>query len=121
MGKIHLRSLRVSDAASFVEEAAHWARTLVHAESRRPGDYGNAMRRVARKARVPFSALWALHYRLPKSVGVEIYVALGDAVNEQRNRYREERQHVEARTALGRALLRAADGLAGEEDEDVNS
>lgn len=126
MRKNDLRSPNVSNAALFVEEAALWARKLVCAEARGPGDYGNAMRRVARKIRVPWTALFNLHYRPPKHLAVEIYVALGEAANEQRNRYRDERARTVARTRLGAALLGAADALdrsatrmAGEEDGDL--
>ena len=101
--------------SAYVEEARNWARELVRNEARFPGDYGPAMKRMARKAGVPFGAVWSLHYRTPQTIGVEVYVALGAYYGEQHRKYREERAETQPRTALGRALLRAADALAGEE------
>jgi len=70
--------MSMSDAA-YVEEATTWAKRLVHRASRGPGDYDNAMRRVAREIGVPYAKLWALHYRKPKGVFAGIYHRLKDA------------------------------------------
>lgn len=114
MCKFGLRRVKMSSSA-FVEEAGRWARDLVRAESRFPGDYGPAMRRVASRVGVPFSFLWNLHYRPPKSLDVEKYSALGEFYGEQqRRRYRPGRP--EAKTPLGRALVGFADRLVGEDD-----
>ena len=115
MSKKFLRSGQVTDAGVYVEEASRWARSLVHSEARGPGDHQNAMRRVARRLHVPFNTLWRLHYRKPKTIGAEIFCALGEAIDAQPRRYREERALLEPKTALGRLLLRAADRLAGED------
>jgi hypothetical protein len=110
----------MSSALAFVEEAGRWARALVWDECRRPGDYADAMRRVSRRTRVPFGLLWNLHYRQPKTIGVEKYAALGAAYCDyQRRKYQEEREAAAPSTALGAALLRAADYLARQDDEGV--
>ena len=121
MCKKKLRSSNMSSADAFVEEARAWAKELCRDLSQGPGDYANAMKRVARRASIPFGLLWNLHYRLPKTIGAHLYAALGAFyIDEQRRRYREERKNTVATTALGRALLRAADRLAGSEDGAVD-
>src|SRR5277367_4373012 len=116
MGKLRLRRVKMSSSA-YVEEAEKWARSLVRNESRFPGDYGPAMRRLAARVGVSFTLLWRLHYKLPKSIDVENYLAIGEffSEREQRRKYGEERREVTARTRLGRYLLGAADRAAGEE------
>lgn len=116
MGKLFFRS-KDMESASYVEEAQRWAKAIVHAESRFPGDYGPAMRRVASRIGVSFKLLWRLHYEPPKSLSVEKYSRLGEVYGEQR-KYRQSRP--EAKTALGRALVGFADRLAGEEDGAVS-
>lgn len=107
----------MSSADAFVQEARHWARELCREESRGPGDYSNAMRRIARKASVPFGLLWNLHYRVPKTISAHLYASLGAFyVDEQHRRYSEEKANIVATTSLGRALLSAAAALAGEKD-----
>jgi hypothetical protein len=104
----------MSMAEAFVHEARQWAKELCRQESRGPGDYSNAMRRVARKASVPFGLIWNLHYRPPKTISADIYASLGAFYVEQRRRYREETKNIVVTTSLGRALLSAANHLAGE-------
>ncbi len=104
----------MSDAASFVDEAQTWAKALVRAECRFPGDYAGAMRRVARRFQVSHGLLWSLHYRSPKSVAVDQYAKLAGAYANAEHAYRVERNAVEPKTWLGEVLLRAADRLAGE-------
>ena len=98
-------------AAAYVSEAVYWAKAICRQECRRPGDYKAAIKRAARKAQVSGTLLWNLNYRVPKTISVNDYVALGEYY--QRT-YREERGKVEVHTAFGRALLAAADALAGE-------
>jgi hypothetical protein len=114
--KPSLRRVQMSDAATFVEEARDWAKTLVRSECRYPGDYAEAMRRVARRTKVNHGLLWALHYRAPKTVAVDQYAKLAGAVTDAQHAYRAERAAVEPKTWLGRALLGAADALAGAAD-----
>jgi hypothetical protein len=106
MCNVFLRSWKVSVASAFVQEAESWARALVRSECRFPGDYSNAMRRVAGQIRVPLGVLWNLHYRQPKTIGVENYAALGAAyIPEQRQKYKESREAIVGCTALGEALI----------------
>lgn len=116
MSEFSLRNMQTRQRESaFVAEAAVWAKALVHAEARFPGDYQPAMRRVARRLAVPLNAIAALHYRKPKTISVDRYVAIFRAyADEQAKKYRKERSRV-ALTPLGEALARAADSLAGED------
>lgn len=100
-------------ASAFVEEARDWAKELVRTESRRPGDHKPAMRRVARRVGVTFALLKNLHYRPPKSISVNDYLALylDYHANEQSRKFREERANTKAKTLLGQILLRTADAL----------
>lgn len=100
----------MSDAA-FVEEARGWAKALVRAECRFPGDYAAAMARLARRIGVPSGLLTDLHYRPPKRVSVSQYVTLAGAYVDAQRRYRVERDAAAPKTALGRALLGVADRL----------
>ena len=103
-------------AGEYVEDAAEWAKALVLADQQCAGDYGNAMRRVARRVGVRFSVVWNLHYRLPKAISADDFEKLGASfVNEQRRRYAEERSTTTPRTKLGRLLVRAADFMASED------
>ena len=110
MREAFLRGLKMR-ASAFVDEAEECARALVRAESRFPGDYGPAMRRVARRLGISFGTLFDLHYRKPKQIAAERWAAL---VMEHAEQYRKERSAVHPRTAAGAALLRAADFVAGE-------
>ena len=110
------RSWAMSAASTaYVVEAAEWAKQIVRSEARFPGDYGPAMKRAARKVGVPFGLIWRLHYRAPNKIDVSDYAALGLFIDEQRKRFRGQRNDVQAHTAVGRALLGFADRLAGEE------
>ena len=117
MCKSRFRSSNKVNASHFVDEARNWALALVRWESRFPGDYGAAMRRVVRSSNVPFGLLWNLHYRTPKTIPVEKYVALAEAfADAQRKHYCAERSAVKAKTSLGRYLLGASDRLVSEDD-----
>ena len=123
MGKLFIRS-KDMESAAYVEEAQGWAKALVRAESRFPGDYGPAMARVASRIRVSFKILYRLHYEPPKSLTVEKYSRLGEVYGVQERKFR---RRPEAKTALGRALVgvadaldRRADTLAGEDDGAVS-
>jgi hypothetical protein len=118
MVKLDLLSGKMA-AGAYVNEAREWAHALTRAESRFPGDYGQAMSRVASKIKIPRSVLWNLRYRIPKSISVEHYATLGAAYDDrQRSLYKQERAEVSPKTPLGRLLVRAADYLAGEESLD---
>lgn len=116
MCKDRLRSREMS-AAAFVDQARDWAREIVNADVRGPGDLENAMRRVEQRYGLPFASLWALRYRPPKDVGVSIYTKLqaahADVCERQMRKFRDELDRTKATGWLGETLIRAADSLAG--------
>ncbi len=103
-------------SSAFVTEAREWATALVQAETRSPGDHGPAMRRVAAVTKVPWTLIFNLHYRLPKTLCVDHYATLGAHYVALQNKYRADRAAAQPKTALGRALLEIADRLDREED-----
>ena len=92
------------EAAEFVEEAAAWAHRLVMDEAEGPGDFVDAMHRVAAKFEIAYATLWNLRYRPPPSIGFEAYFAIFRA-------YAAGRSDAEAKTKFGAALLSAADEI----------
>ncbi|GJD72584.1 hypothetical protein CFIICLFH_0801 [Methylobacterium goesingense] len=74
MCKRSLRKKQMPDAD--ISRAQLFADDLLRWESRGPGDTANAMRRVAHRAALPFSKLWALRYRPPKAVASNVLSAL---------------------------------------------
>lgn len=52
-----------------VDYACEWTSELIEMECRAPGDFGEAMHRLAKKLRVPHNLLWRLRYRKPKAIG----------------------------------------------------
>ena len=75
-------------SVAYVTEASGWAEELITNASRRPGDFDNAMAAVARRLRIPYSKLWALRYRPPKTIDAFIYDTLHDAVHPECRRLR---------------------------------
>lgn len=69
-----------------VLEARSLAAQLLGWETRGPGDTANAMRRIATRYGVPYSAQWALRYRPPKRVWSDILRALQAAHAAERER-----------------------------------
>lgn len=106
---------------AYVDQAAEMAKTLVHREVRGPGDLDNAMRRVERKYGVPYSTLWALRYRKPNDILVGAFLKVAEAYEAQRQeqikRLEHERSITQAKGRLASYLVRAADALAGAQDE----
>lgn len=70
MGKNWLQDM------SAVEAAQHWAKSLVHRESRGPGDMEGAMRRLEAKYGIPWRAFWSLRYRPPTSICADLWLRL---------------------------------------------
>lgn len=123
MIKTPLQDSQMSSAA-FVEEAKGYARHLVQAESRGPGDTDNAMRRIETKYGVPYWTLWALRYRVPKDITIGVFHAVKNAYlaecGRQERRYAHERQMIEAKNAAAAALVRASDIVVGKANEPPN-
>lgn len=63
----------------FVSNAQSWANELVRRESRGPGDYENAMRRLESRYGIPWQTFWRLRHGRLKDVYVSIYVRLQGA------------------------------------------
>jgi hypothetical protein len=80
--KNSLQGEQVSDAC--VEEAARYARALVHMRTRGPGDRDNAIRAVARECGLPKGSVWGLLYRRPAHVWAHVLKNLHDGYNRAR-------------------------------------
>ncbi len=123
MSRKFLRGSKMSATeALLVEQARVWLGFLCQQEANGPGEYGEAMRRLSRKLRVPFGFLSELTYRPPKRISAGRFLTLAAAHDEylQRRKYREERAAFQPNTALGRLVARASDYLSGEENGPVN-
>ena len=117
-------SLRVSQMVTAeVLRAKSLASELLRWEARGPGDTENAMRRVARRHGIEYSALWSLRYRAPKRIWADVYTAVVTAYENERQRQLRKLAHETAITAAvagsdrrsvrkGRAVLRQAAGEA---------
>lgn len=118
MCKDRLRSREMS-AAAFVDQARDWARDVVNADVRGPGDLENAMRRVESRYGIPFAALWALRYRPPKDVAASIYLRLQQAhaavCESQMRKFKDELDKTRQTTGHSASLVRAAVVVAGED------
>ena len=111
MRKELLRSGQVRIAAhEFVEDAAAMAKRLTNAECDGPGDFLNAMGRVAGRIGVPYGTLWNLRYRKPKEIPVQEYVGILAEYTKNRRQYEAERDEVAEPSKIGAFLLRIADG-----------
>ena len=123
--------LRVAQMSSAdVSRAQTWADDLIRWEATGWGDAGNAMRRVATRARVPFSKLWALKYRPPKEIASHVLSRL-EAIHaaERERQLRKLADEVtltaaaagsdHAAVRAGEALLRASECAAVEPGPDV--
>lgn len=102
---------------SFVAAAVARAGALVWREARGPGDLDNAMRRIEARFGLPYATLWALRYRVPKSVDAGFFARLAQAFEMQCQRqerfYAGERDRTAPQTPLGKAFVRAAAAVAG--------
>lgn len=96
---------------------------LVKEESRGWGDDNNALGRLAQHYRVPFSYLWRVLYKhrelkdVRGSVLLKIWSAHEAMCERQQNKFRTERAGAEPAGWISAVVMRAADALAGEEEE----
>lgn len=123
MRKFSLRKSQMTGGtAAIVEQSREWAKALVHAEARGPGDYGNALARVARSLGVGRAKLWALLYRPPKDVPASVFVSLFAAYqatcNSQKRKFENELARTRAIAGADSILVRAAFAVAGETSDD---
>lgn len=89
--------------SNLVGEAQRMALRLISQEMKEGENTDNAMRRVARKCGVSYSALWALRYRAPKRIFADIYFAIQTAHEATVARERQKLEH-EVRVAEARGV-----------------
>lgn len=106
-----------------VSQAQMWADGLLGAFHRGPGDtVESAMHRAARRAGIPYSALFALRYRKPRDVMASVYFRLQAAYEDECQRQAARLRHEIDLTkrvmgdAAPKDLVDAAEALVGEED-----
>lgn len=124
MGKNVLRSSKVLiQAHEFVDDAERMAMLMAKAECEGPGDFLNAMRRVAGRIGVPYGTIWNLRYRKPKEIATHEYLGILAEYARQKHKYEAEKNEVAGPSKIGALLLRIADAahrtagrLAGETD-----
>lgn len=97
-------------AHEFVDDAARMAKRLANAECEGPGDYLNAMRRVAGRIGVPYGTFWNLRYRKPKEIPAHEYLGIFAEYAKNKHKYEAERNEAAGTSKIGSLLLRIADG-----------
>lgn len=101
--------------STFVETASRDARELVSLEARGPGDFGNALARIAELYGIGKWWLWALLYKPPKRLDAASAVRLAAALAAHRARAERLRlgaeRNASARAQLHAAILRGADAV----------
>lgn len=100
-----------------VDKAEKWALALVAAEiAQFSVSMEDAIRRVARRARVTPTLIWSFHYRKPKDVWASAYVRLKEAYERERarqlGRFEDELRKAEI-AGVNPAVVRAIAGVAG--------
>jgi hypothetical protein len=114
MCKNHLRKQQMSPAV-LSADAKDKLHDLVHARSRGPGDWMNAIERLARELAVPHAKLWAVLYRPPKDISASVYLAILAAHQRQERRFNDVRQTTRIAGPVSAALHRLAAAVAGED------
>ena len=122
MSQDKLRKDKAMNPSAYVQDASEWAGSLVRFE--RDRGHPDPVASVARHTSVPKGAVWSLIYRPPKKVAVDVYLALGalyaSECAAQSARYSQERDQTQAKTRLGRALMRTANRLSGQDSGAVD-
>jgi hypothetical protein len=67
------------EQVSSVDLAAEYADRLVKREARGPGDVEEAMHRIEARFGVPYSTLWGLRYRKPKTIAADLFLRIRGA------------------------------------------
>ncbi|MDB6035980.1 MAG: uncharacterized protein JWM16_6318 [Verrucomicrobiales bacterium] len=111
----------VFEAEATVDEAAEWAKALLHRAYYGPGDTLEAATyRAEQKYGVPAQTFWALRYRKPKAILANIYLTLKAAYEaecgRQEARLRHELELVKALpvTPARQALVADAEAALGQ-------
>lgn len=106
-------------SAVFIDHAAELSRRMVARDARGPGDIDNAMRRLEARYGIPYSVLWALRFRKPKTLDVGVFARILGAheaeCDRQQRAIEHEREITRAKTAIGRLIVAASDALGGED------
>lgn len=111
MGKCFLRSSQVYIGAhETVDDAKRMAMEMAKHEMSGPGDFLEAMRRVAERIGVPYGTFWNLRYRKPKEIATHEYIGIFAEYAKNKHKYRAERDEVAEPSKIGALLLRFADG-----------
>jgi hypothetical protein len=116
MRKICLQKEQRMSPAVFVAHAAERLETIVRREASGPGDYLEALRRLANRHGVPFGTYWGLRYRQPKSIDVSVYARICAEAQRVERRDGAECQPAAIAAAQGfisQALSRGAAALHG--------
>jgi len=93
-----------------VDDAKRMAMTMAKHEMSGPGDFLEAMRRVAGRIGVPFGTFWNLRYRKPKEIPTHEYIGIFAEYAKNKHKYEAERDEVAEPSKIGALLLRFADG-----------
>ena len=93
-----------------VDDAKRMAMEMAKHEMSGPGDFLEAMRRVAERIGVPYGTFWNLRYRKPKEIATHEYLGIFAAYAKNRRQYEAERDEVAEPSKIGAFLLRIADG-----------
>ncbi len=111
--------------ATFVEDAASWARSLTKTEVRGPGDMEGAWRRLENRHDIPWRLFWALRYRRPKRIAASLYFRLMDAWNAEQERQLRRLKHeleiTKATAGPDHPAVGAVQALVGEDDDAEDS
>lgn len=93
-----------------VDDAKRMAMEMAKHEMSGPGDFLEAMRRVAERIGVPFGTFWNLRYRRPKEIATHEYIGIFAEYAKNKHKYEAERDEVAEPSKIGALLLRFADG-----------
>lgn len=114
-----LRKDQDMSSAVFISHAADLSRRMVAREARGPGDVDNAMRRLEARYGIPYSVLWALRFRKPKTLDVGVFARIIGAHDAECDRQlraiEHEREITHAKTIIGRLIVAANDALGSED------
>ena len=99
------------NAGALTADARNKFQELVRREARGPGDWLNAVRRLAREFGLPYAKLWAVLYRPPKDISASVYIAIVDAYAEQERHFTYVRNQTEATGPISTTLHRAAGAM----------
>ena len=105
--------------SAYVDQAAIWAKELTSRESRGPGDMENAWRRLEARYGISFGTFWALRYRKPHNIFIEIFAQLHSAYQAECERQMRKLAHeieiTKKITGASHAAVAASEAVVGKE------